>query len=83
MNILITLIYYALILFEILLFARVILSFFPNIDRGNPLIRLVYDITEPVLKPIRDLLPPTGIFDFSVLIAFLIVNVLITLIVRL
>jgi YggT family protein len=48
------------ILFELLILARVLMSFFPNVDQSNPLIRLVYDVTEPVLRPIRNLLPHTG-----------------------
>lgn len=74
------LIYYALLLFELVLFARILLSWFPNIDRSNPLIRMVYDITEPVLRPIRSLLPQTGVFamiDLSPLLVILGINLLI------
>lgn len=74
-----TLIYYALLLFELILFVRVIVSWFPNIDRSNQLIRLVFDITEPVLRPIRSLLPQSGVFasiDFSPLILILGINLL-------
>lgn len=65
-----------LILFELLILARVLTSFFPNVDQSNPLIRLVYDVTEPVLRPIRNLLPQTGMFDFSPVIVILILQVL-------
>jgi YggT family protein len=65
-----------LILFELLILARVLLSFFPNVDSSNPLIRVVYDVTEPVLRPIRNLLPQTGMFDFSPVIVILILQVL-------
>lgn len=65
-----------LILFELLILARVLMSFFPNVDQSNPLIRLVYDVTEPVLRPIRNLLPQTGMFDFSPVIVILILQVL-------
>jgi YggT family protein len=64
------------ILFELLILARVLMSFFPNVDQSNPLIRLVYDVTEPVLRPIRNLLPQTGMFDFSPVIVILILQVL-------
>ncbi len=72
-------IYYILTLFEFVLLARVLLSWFPNFDRSNPIIRFIYDITEPILKPVRDLLPQTGMVDFSPLVVFLIITVLIRL----
>jgi len=65
-------------LFELALLARIILSWFPNVDRSNPIIQFLFDITEPVLKPIREMLPPGGMFDFSPLIVFLIIQVLTT-----
>jgi YggT family protein len=71
--------FYILQVFNLILLARVLLSWFPNVDRSNPLIQLVYDITEPVLRPIRDLLPPSGMIDFSPLVVFLIIQVLLTI----
>jgi YggT family protein len=65
-------------LFELALLARIILSWFPNVDRSNPIIQFLFDVTEPVLKPIREMLPPGGMFDFSPLIVFLIIQVLAT-----
>ncbi len=67
-------------IFQLALLARIILSWFPNVDRSNPIIQLLFDITEPVLKPIRDMLPPGGMFDFSPLIVFLVIQVLTTVI---
>ncbi len=68
--------YWILVLFQVVLLARVLLTWFPQVDRDNPIIRGIYQITEPVLKPIRDLLPQTGMIDFSPLIVFLIISVL-------
>jgi YggT family protein len=73
------LIFYVLWIFELVLLARVLLSWFPNVDRSNPVIRLLYDITEPVLRPVRDMLPQTGMMDLSPLIVFLIIQVLMRL----
>lgn len=69
-------IYYILIIFQFILLARVLLSYFPNFDRSNPIVRLIYDITEPVLRPIRNALPQTGMMDFSPLIVFLVITLL-------
>lgn len=71
----------ALLIFELLILARVLLSWFPNADHSNPLIRFVYDATEPILRPIRDMMPQTGMFDFSPIIVLLIVQVLRTLVI--
>jgi YggT family protein len=65
-----------LILFELLILARVLISFFP-MDQSNPIVKIVYDLTEPVLRPIRNLLPQTGMFDFSPVIVIILVQVLI------
>ncbi|HLV34103.1 MAG TPA: YggT family protein [Spirillospora sp.] len=69
----------ALQIYQFILLARVLLSWFPNIDRSNPIIQFLYDITEPVLQPVRNVLPQTGMMDFSPLIVFLGISVLMTL----
>jgi YggT family protein len=66
-----------LIFFELLILARVLISFFP-MDQSNPLVKIIYDLTEPVLRPIRNLLPQTGMFDFSPVIVIILVQVLIS-----
>lgn len=63
----------------ILLFARVIFSWIrvsPYHPTWGSLVRLVYEATEPLLAPIRNLLPPMGGFDFSVLILFILARIL-------
>ena len=66
-------------LFKLALLARIILSWFPNVDRSNPIIQFLFDVTEPVLRPVRDMLPQSGMFDFSPLIVFLVIQVLTTI----
>lgn len=70
------LILFILRVFQLILLARVLLTWFPNVDRNNPIIRLIHDVTEPVLRPIRDMLPPSGGIDFSPLVVFLVLYVL-------
>lgn len=65
-------------LFELALLARIILSWFPNVDRRNPIIQFLFDITEPVLRPVREMLPQSGMFDFSPMIVFLVIQVIST-----
>jgi len=54
---------------------RVILSWFP-VDPSNPIIRLVWDVTEPILAPFRRVIPRIGMFDLSPLAAFLVISFL-------
>ncbi|MEY8320424.1 YggT family protein [Lachnospiraceae bacterium 46-61] len=55
-------------LLEFLILARVILSWIP-LGRNNPLVQVLYALTEPILSPIRSLLDrsPLGgmMLDFS------------------
>jgi len=67
-------------LYVIVLVLRAVLSWFP-ISPGSPLapvIRIVFLITEPVLIPFRRLVPPIGMFDVSFLVAFIVVEVIVT-----
>jgi len=59
----------------LLIFARVILSW-TNPTGGGGLIAFVYQATEPILAPIRRVLPPTRGVDWSPLIAMLLVSVI-------
>jgi len=76
-NIIFQVLIYLLWIFEFILLARILLSWFPNVDRSNPLIQFLYDVTEPILRPIREMMPQTGMVDFSPLIVFLIIQVLV------
>jgi YggT family protein len=61
-----------------LIFARVILSWV-NPMPSNEILRGVVKVTEPVLAPLRGLIPMGGL-DFSPLIAFLVIRLVIRLI---
>ncbi len=65
-----------------LLIARVVLSW-TNPTGGGGLTAFVYQMTEPILAPIRRLLPPTAGMDWSPLIAMLVLGVIVRVIVRL
>jgi YggT family protein len=53
-----------------LIIARCILSFVRH-NPYSPIIKFIYDVTEPVMAPFRRLLPMTSGIDFSPLIAVL------------
>ena len=60
--------------FYIAILARVLLSWFPiGPDSAlRPVVRVVYQITEPILGPIRRLLPDMGAIDLSPMIAIIV-----------
>ncbi len=66
-----------LTIYWIVLFARILLSWFPppRSDVGRRLFEFVYDVTEPVLRPVRGLLPTVRMgamgFDFSPILVFI------------
>ena len=76
MGILVTIINLIYWVFWILILIRVVVSFMRVSPYQNDLVRLVYEFTEPVLEPIRRILPPMGGLDFSPLIALLLLDVL-------
>jgi YggT family protein len=61
-------------IYNILIFARVILSWVIR-DPYNPIYRFLLGITEPLLGPIRSIIPNMGL-DFSPIVAYLLLNIL-------
>ncbi|MBI2847184.1 MAG: YggT family protein [Chloroflexi bacterium] len=61
---------------SIAIFIRVILSWFPVGTPSNPFVAFVYQVTEPILTPLRQILPRTGALDFSPLVAIVILQVI-------
>ena len=65
-------------LLTVAIFARVILSFIVPLAGGNPhpllisITSVVNKITEPFLAPLRRVLPTFGMFDFSPMVALVI-----------
>jgi YggT family protein len=58
-------------LYSYVLLARALVSWIPNLDPYHPAVQFLYSITEPVLEPIRKLVPPLGgMIDISMIIAF-------------
>jgi YggT family protein len=80
--VLVTFIQMLVTLFWFLLIARVLLSW-TNPMGGGGLTAFIYQATEPILAPIRRLLPPTSGVDWSPLIAMLLLGVILRVIVRL
>jgi YggT family protein len=58
------------------IFIRIILSWVAPRSR-NVFTDILFRLTEPILTPIRNLLPRTGMFDFSPLIALVLLQIVI------
>lgn len=80
-NVLITFIQLLAYLLWFLLLARVVMSW-TNPRGGGGLVAFVYQATEPILSPIRRLLPPTAGIDWSPLIAILLLGVVLRVVTR-
>lgn len=62
-------------IYAFLFIARALMSF-TSMDPYHPVAQFLYRLTEPVLAPIRRVLPPTGMVDFSPMVAMLLIIVL-------
>lgn len=60
----------------LLLIARVVLSW-TNPTGGGGIVAFIYQVTEPILAPIRRVLPPTGGVDWSPLVAMLVITAIV------
>lgn len=60
---------------NILLIIRIILSWLPH-NRYHPIIKIVYNITEPILEPFRNMINPMGGIDLSPIIVFFLLRLI-------
>ncbi len=59
-----------LFMMSFIIAARALISWVSP-DPRNILVQFIYVVTEPILEPLRKLIPPVGFIDFSALIAML------------
>ena len=68
---------------EFLILIRVLLSYIPSM-RDNRIAKLIYQLTEPILTPVRELLFKIGLnkgmIDFSPIFAFLLLGIIRTIV---
>ena len=61
---------------QIIIIVRVVLSWISH-NPSNQFIQIIYQVSEPILKPIREILPITGMgFDLSPIVAFFLLGLL-------
>lgn len=76
MSSLLAIVFWALQAYQLILLARVLMTWIPNLDHSHPIANFLYQATEPVLAPIRRALPPMGSIDLSPLVVFLGISLL-------
>ena len=59
---------------------RIVFGFVEGPFPRNSLHRLAWEVTEPFLRPIRNVLPPTGGFDFSPTVVMIVLFLIIGLV---
>lgn len=57
------------------IFFRAILSWFVR-DPYNPIVRVLNSITEPILQPLRQIVPRMGMMDLTPLVAIIVLSVI-------
>lgn len=57
----------------LLIFVRVLMSWI-TVDRYNRIVDFIYTVTDFVLEPIRRIIPQAGMFDFSPIVALLLLS---------
>lgn|SRR6516162_271763 len=64
--------YGLLALYTLLIFVRVIVSW-GMVSYRSPFMRLLVNVTEPLLAPLRRIIPPVAMFDISPIVALVVV----------
>lgn len=59
----------------LILILQALMSFAP-IAPWHPVRRFLDQVTEPILRPFRNMLPPMGMFDFSIMLALIVIQIL-------
>ncbi|MCB0004620.1 MAG: YggT family protein [Anaerolineae bacterium] len=57
-----------------LILIRVLITWIPNLDPFNPIVRLLRQATDPILEPARRIIPPIGGMDISPIVVILILQ---------
>ncbi len=63
-------------IYLVLLFIRILLSWFPNINWYDPPFSLLGQLTDPYLNLFRSIIPPLGGIDFSAILAIVLLQFL-------
>lgn len=62
-------------IYFVLLIARILLSWFPNLNWFNPPLSILSQVTDPYLNLFRSIIPPLGGIDFSPMLAIFLLQI--------
>jgi YggT family protein len=62
-------------LYEFLILLRVLFSWIRP-DPYNPPVRIVHQLTDPIMEPLRRIIPPVGMMDISPIIALILLSII-------
>lgn len=66
------------LVYLILIFARIVLSFIPRMPYNRALravVGFIHEVTDPYLNVFRRVIPPLGAFDLSPILAILVLSI--------
>lgn len=62
-------------IYLVLLFIRILLTWFPNVNWFDPPFSILAQLTDPYLNIFRSFIPPVGGMDFSPMLAIILLQV--------
>jgi YggT family protein len=74
--------YYTLEVLKWLIIIRALMSWFVSPYSDNPLVQVIRRVTDPILRPLSEMVPLTGGVDLSPLVAFFAIILLQQVIIR-
>lgn len=63
-------------IYSFILLVRVLMTWIPNLPYENPIVKFLFQITEPILQPIREALPKQTGVDFSPIVVFIAIMII-------
>ncbi len=60
---------------SVILILHALMSFMP-LEPWHPARRFLSQLADPILRPFRGLIPPVGMFDFSIMVALIVIQIL-------
>lgn len=81
MDFLLNFVYYLFMTLQFAIIVRALMSWF-NPNPENPIVRFVIEITEPVLAPLRRIVPRLGMIDITPIVAMLLMGLIMDVLIR-
>lgn len=70
-------------LLTLIIFAKVLLSWFPGVDKSNRVVLFIEDISAPFLRLGRKIIPKIGMLDISPIVVIFVLDLIKTILISL